>query len=306
MNLLLVFLGPTGVGKTEISVEVAEELKCPILSADSRQIFRGIEIGTAAPTPAQLQRVEHHFVGTLSLEDYYSASEYEQDALLLLEQLYKEHPVVVMCGGSMMYIDAVCNGIDDIPTIDETLRKDIQALYQEEGIGPIRQQLKILDPLFYDEVDLKNPKRVIHALEVCLMAGKPYSSLRTNRKKERPFRFIKVGLTMERAELYERINRRVDIMMEEGLLDEAKGHYGKRHLNSLNTVSYKELFDYFDGKYSLEEAVEKIKQHSRNYARKQLSWFRKDKDIHWINLPGKDLIVRDMVFDILRKENFVG
>lgn len=283
-HTLLVLLGPTAVGKTACSLQLAEQLKCPILSADSRQIYRGMTIATAAPSPAELQRVEHHFVGILEPEAYYSASEYEQHVLSLLGELFKQHAVVILAGGSMMYIDAVCKGIDDIPTIDETLREELLRLYREEGLDPIRQQLKILDPLFYDEVDMKNPKRVIHALEVCLMAGKPYSSLRTNPKKERPFRIVKVGFTRNRDELYERINRRVDLMMEAGLLEEARGFYQKRHLNSLNTVGYKELFDYFDGNCSLEFAVDKIKQHSRNYARKQLSWFRKDKEIHWINL----------------------
>lgn len=292
-------LGPTAVGKTAWSLELAELLKCPILSADSRQIYQGMSIATAAPTAAQLQRVKHYFVGTLSPEAYYSASEYEQHVLSLLNQLFVQHPVVILTGGSMMYIDAVCKGIDDIPTIDETLREGLFRLYQKEGLDPIRQQLKILDPLFYDEVDLKNPKRVIHALEVCLMAGKPYSSLRTNPKKERPFRIVKVGFTRERNDLYERINRRVDLMMEEGLLEEARGFYARRRLNSLNTVGYKELFDYFDGKYSLEFAVDKIKQHSRNYARKQMSWFRKDKEIHWINLSDDDAGVITQIISLL-------
>lgn len=297
MNTLLVLLGPTGVGKTEWSLRIAEALGCPILSADSRQIYRGMTIGTAAPTPAQLQRVTHYFVGKLSPEDYYSASEYERDALSLLRELYEQYPVVVMAGGSMMYIDAVCRGIDDIPTIDETLRKELQELYRREGLDPIRQQLKILDPVFYEEVDLKNPKRVIHALEVCLMAGKPYSSLRTNPKKERPFRIVKVGFTRDREELYDRINRRVDQMIEEGLVEEARGFYSQRHLNSLNTVGYKELFDYFDGKCTLEFAIEKIKQHTRNYARKQLTWFKKDQETVWINLSEKneDIIERVLI-----------
>lgn len=296
MNTLLVLLGPTGVGKTEWSLRVAEELESPILSADSRQIYRGMTIGTAAPTSAQLSRVTHYFVGILSPEDYYSASEYERDALSLLQELYGQYPVVVMTGGSMMYIDAVCKGIDDIPTIDETLRKELQEIYRRSGLDPIRQQLKILDPVFYNEVDLKNPKRVIHALEVCLMAGKPYSSLRTNPKKERPFRIVKIGFTRDREELYDRINRRVDQMIEEGLIEEARSFYPQRHLNSLNTVGYKELFDYFDGKYSLGFAIEKIKQHSRNYARKQLTWFKKDKETIWINLSDENHDVMKRVF----------
>ena len=297
MNTLLVLLGPTGVGKTEWSLKIAEALKSPILSADSRQIYKGMVVGTAAPTSAQLSRVPHYFVGTLSPEDYYSASEYERDALSLLQELYKQYPAVVMTGGSMMYIDAVCKGIDDIPTIDETLRNELQELYLKEGIDPIRQQLKILDPVFYNEVDLKNPKRVIHALEVCLMAGKPYSSLRTNPEKKRPFRIVKIGFTREREELYDRINRRVDQMIEEGLVEEARGFYPQRRLNSLNTVGYKELFDYFDGKCTLEFAIEKIKQHSRNYARKQLTWFKKDKETVWINLSDEN---EDIIGKILK------
>lgn len=227
-------------------------------------------------------------MGTLAPEDYYSASEYEQHVLLLLDKLFRQHPIVILTGGSMMYIDAVCKGIDEIPTIDETLREELQQLYRNAGLDPIRQQLKMLDPVFYDVVDLKNPKRVIHALEVCLMAGKPYSSLRTNPRKKRPFQIVKVGFTRERGELYARINRRVDTMMEEGLLGEVRSFYPKRNLNSLNTVGYKELFDYLDGNCTLDFAVEKIKQHSRNYARKQLTWFRKDKKIHWINLSDND------------------
>ncbi len=296
MKTLLVLIGPTGVGKTEWSLRIAEELRGPIISADSRQIYRGMTIGTAAPTLEQMQRVPHHFVGILSPSDYYSASEFEGDVLSLLSKLHEVHPVVVMTGGSMMYVDAVCNGIDEIPTIDETLRNDLRELYRREGLDPIRQQLKILDPTFYNEVDLKNPKRVIHALEICLMAGKPYSSLRTNPKKERPFRIIKVGLTRKREELYDRINRRVDQMVADGLVEEAKGFFPMRHLNALNTVGYKELFDYFDGKCTLEFAIDKIKQHSRNYARKQISWFRRDKDIHWIDLSdGAPNVVKEVL-----------
>ena len=296
MKTLLVLIGPTGVGKTEWSLRIAEELRGPIISADSRQIYRGMTIGTAAPTLEQMQRVPHHFVGILSPSDYYSASEFEGDVLSLLSKLHEVHPVVVMTGGSMMYVDAVCNGIDEIPTIDETLRNDLRELYRREGLDPIRQQLKILDPTFYNEVDLKNPKRVIHALEICLMAGKPYSSLRTNPKKERPFRIIKVGLTRKREELYDRINRRVDQMVADGLVEEAKGFFPMRHLNALNTVGYKELFDYFDGKCTLEFAIDKIKQHSRNYARKQISWFRRDKEIHWIDLSdGAPNVVKEVL-----------
>ncbi|MGI6572540.1 MAG: tRNA (adenosine(37)-N6)-dimethylallyltransferase MiaA [Fermentimonas sp.] len=294
MKTLLVLLGPTGVGKTDWSLSIAEALRCPIISADSRQLYRGLSIGTAAPTSEQMQRVPHHFVGILAPTDYYSASDFEREVLSLLATLHQEHPVVIMSGGSMMYIDAVCDGIDEIPNIDETLRSDLQALYRREGLAPIRQQLKILDPAFYNEVDLKNSKRVIHALEICLMTGKPYSSLRTNPRKERPFRIVKVGFTRDRAELYDRINRRVEQMVDDGLVEEAWGFFPMRHLNALNTVGYKELFVHFEGKCTLEFAINKIKQHSRNYARKQLSWFRRDKKIHWINLSREGVnVVRE-------------
>ena len=296
MKTLLVLLGPTGVGKTEWSIRVAQELGNPIISADSRQIYKGMTIGTAAPTKIQTERVIHYFVDKLQPDDYYSASEFEDEALLLLDKLYTRHNTVVMTGGSMMYIDAVCKGIDDIPTIDDKLRSDLQELYQKEGIDPIRRQLKLLDPVFYNEVDLRNPKRVIHALEICLMAGKPYSSLRTNTKRERPFKIVKVGFTRDRNELYNRINLRVDQMIEDGLEEEARGFYPMRHLNSLNTVGYKELFNYFDGNCSKEFAIDKIKQHSRNYARKQLSWFRRDKNIYWINLSkANDEVVQEII-----------
>jgi tRNA dimethylallyltransferase len=295
MNTLLVLLGPTGVGKTAWSIRIAEKLSSPILSADSRQLYKGMPIGTAAPTPDQLSRAKHYFVGILSPEEYYSASRYEEEAITLIEKLHKKHPVVVMVGGSMLYIDAVCRGIDEMPTIDDELRKDLQQLYRKEGLDPIRQQLKLLDPVFYRQVDLKNPKRVIHALEVCLMTGKPYSSLRTNLRKKRPFRIVKIGFTRERQELYDRINARVDDMIDNGLIEEAQRLYPLRHLNSLNTVGYKELFDYFDGKYDLNTAIEKIKQHSRNYARKQLSWFKRDKEIHWINLSDEKIDVEAQI-----------
>lgn len=296
MKTLLVLLGPTGVGKTEWSIRVAEELGSSIISADSRQIYKGMTIGTAAPNEEQLKRVKHYFVDKLNPQEYFSASEFEDEVLTLLDKLYTQHNTIVMTGGSMMYIDAVCKGIDDIPTIDEKLRSDLQELYQKEGIDPIRRQLKLLDPVFYDEVDLKNPKRVIHALEICLMAGKPYSSLRTNTKKERPFKIVKVGFNRDRNELYNRINLRVDQMIEDGLEEEARSFYPMRHLNSLNTVGYKELFNYFDGNCSKDFAIDKIKQHSRNYARKQLSWFRRDKDIYWINLSkSQDGVVQEII-----------
>lgn len=300
MKKLIVLLGPTGVGKTELSLNLAEYWQSPIISSDSRQLYKGLSIGTAAPTIEHLNRVKHYMVGTLSVEDYYSASEFESDCLKLIDELPNEY--IIMSGGSMMYIDAICKGIDEMPTIDENLRQEVYKKYETEGLDAIRAQLKILDPVFYNQVDLKNHKRVIHALEVCLMTGKPYSDLRTNKVKKRPFEIIKIGLMRDREELYSRINRRVDVMMEEGLLEEVRSFYPLRHLNSLNTVGYKELFKYFDGEWDLDFAIEKIKQNSRIYSRKQMTWFKKDEDIYWLNLSAiaetaaVDLIV-DYVFN---------
>lgn len=284
MKSLIVLLGPTGVGKTALSINLAEYYKASIISADSRQFFKGLEIGTAAPTAEERSRVRHHLVGMLDVTDYYSASEFEQDALTIIDGELKSQDIIIASGGSMMYIDALCKGIDDVPTIDEKLRQEVYNLYEREGLEPIRSQLRMLDPDFYNEVDLKNYKRVIHALEVCLMTGKPYSSFRTNTKKQRPFNIIKIGLMRNREELYERINQRVDNMMVEGLLDEARKYYSQRYLNSLNTVGYKELFKYLDGECTLEFAIEKIKQNTRIYSRKQMTWFKRDREIHWINL----------------------
>ncbi len=284
MKQLIVLLGPTGVGKTDLSLSLAEYYHSSIISADSRQVFKGLEIGTAAPSTTQLSRVQHFLVGMLDPENYYSASEFEHDALAIIAEEHKRNDVVIASGGSMLYIDALCNGIDDVPTIDDKLRSEVYDLYQKEGLEPIKSQLKLLDPEFYNQVDLKNYKRVIHALEVCLMTGKPYSSFRTNTKKTRPFNIIKIGLTRDREDLYNRINHRVDVMMEMGLLEEAKRFYSKKNLNSLNTVGYKELFKYLDGEWTLDFAIEKIKQSTRIYSRKQMTWFKRNKEIHWINL----------------------
>jgi tRNA dimethylallyltransferase len=283
MKTLVVLLGPTGVGKTELSLKLAAHFGSPIISADSRQLYKSLPVGTAAPSLEEQKRIKHYFVGNLQLTDYYSASQFEEDAIALLAELHQSHETVLMCGGSMMYIDAVCAGIDDIPTIDENLRTELKELYDKEGLDPIRQQLKILDPIFYNQVDLKNHKRVIHALEICLMTGKPYSTLRTNVAKERPFNIVKIGLTRDRDELYERINQRVDRMLEQGLLEEARSVYPFRELNSLNTVGYKELFNYFSGEWTLDFAVEKIKQNTRIYSRKQMTWFKRDKEIRWFH-----------------------
>lgn len=300
MKKLIVILGPTGVGKTDLSIEIANQLQCPIISANSRQIYKGMTIGTDAPTKEQLLKAKHYFVGSLSIEDYFSASQFEDQAMALIVELHKKHNYVVMSGGSMMYIDAVCKGIDYLPTIDQTLRKQLMEQYEREGIDPIRMQLKMRDPVFYNQVDLKNPKRVMHALEVCIMTGKPYSSFRTDSIKERPFEIVRIGLTRQREQLYARINARVDQMIERGLVEEARSFYPHKHLNSLNTVGYKELFMHFDGDCTLEFAIDKIKQHSRNYARKQLSWFNRSDDIHWIDLSDEKEDVKDIIMTKIR------
>ena len=299
MKKLLVLLGPTGVGKTELSVSLAEYWNCPIISADSRQLYKGLSIGTAAPTEIQLSRVPHYMVGTLGIEEYYSASEFETDSLKIISELHQTNDILIVTGGSMMYIDALCKGIDEVPTIDENLRKELYDRYEKEGLEPIRSQLKILDPVFYDQVDLKNYKRVIHALEVCLMSGKPYSSFRTNTVKQRPFEIIKIGLMRNRDELYQRINLRVDKMMDDGLLAEAERFYPFRINNSLNTVGYKELFKYLDGEWTLDFAIEKIKQNSRIYSRKQMTWFKRDMSINWINLSE---ISQEIAFQQIREK----
>lgn len=287
MHTLIVLIGPTGVGKTDLSLRLAEHFQTSIVSADSRQLYADLKIGTAAPTPEQLQRVQHHFVGTLKLTDYYSAAQYEVEVLKLLETLFAKQDTVLLTGGSMMYVDAICKGIDDIPTVDTETRQLMLQRYESEGLERLCAELKLLDPEYYKIVDLKNPKRVIHALEICYMTGKTYTSFRTCLKKERPFRIIKIGLTRDREELYDRINRRVDQMMEEGLLEEAQQVYPYRALNSLNTVGYKEVFKYIDGEWTLPFAIDKIKQNSRIYSRKQMTWFKRDKEIHWFH-PEKE------------------
>lgn len=283
MSTLIVLIGPTGVGKTELSLRLAEQLHTCILSADSRQLYRDLKIGTAAPTPEQLARVKHYFVGTLGLADYYSAAQYEAEVLKLLETLFQTHDTVLLTGGSMMYIDAVCQGIDDIPTVDAETRQLMLHKYETEGLEHLCAELRLLDPEYYRIVDLKNPKRVIHALEICYMTGRAYTSFRTREKKQRPFRILKVGLTRPREELYERINNRVDQMMADGLLEEARRVYPHKSYNSLNTVGYKELFQYLDGTWTLPFAIEKIKQNSRIYSRKQMTWFKRDADIRWFH-----------------------
>lgn len=294
MAALIVLIGPTGVGKTELSLRLAEHFHTCIVSADSRQLYADLKIGTAAPTSKQLNRVPHYLVGTLKLTDYYSAARYEEEALATLDNLFLQHDTVILTGGSMMYIDAICKGIDDIPTVDTETRELMLQRYETEGLEKLCAELKLLDPEYYRIVDLKNPKRVIHALEICYMTGKTYTSFRTQQKKQRPFRIIKVGLTRDRAELYDRINRRVDIMIEEGLLEEARSVYPYRTLNSLNTVGYKEMFNYLDGTWELPFAIEKIKQNSRIYSRKQMTWFKRDEEIQWFH-PEQETEILDYI-----------
>ena len=280
---LYVLLGPTAVGKTELALQMAEELGSPILNCDSRQIFRGMEIGTAAPTKAQQQRVRHYFVGTHDIGDYYSAAQYEQDVLALIDELGSSHQSLLLTGGSMMYLDAVCNGIDDIPSVDAEVRETLRHRLEGGEIDEMRNELRLLDPDYYHSADTRNPKRVVHALEVCYTSGRPYSSFLTKERKPRPFRIVKIGLRRERQELFERINRRVDMMMEEGLLDEVRRLYPLRKENALNTVGYKELFRYLDGEWELPFALEKIKKNTRDYAKKQMTWFAHDSEIQWFH-----------------------
>lgn len=288
---LIVLIGPTGVGKTDLSIKIAEKYDSPIISADSRQLYSELKIGTAAPAEEYLKRVKHYFVGTLKLTDYYSAAQYESDVISLLEELFKENDTILLTGGSMMYIDAICKGIDDIPTVDNDTRRMMMEKYEKEGLERLCAELKLLDPEYYSIVDLKNPKRVIHALEICYMTGKTYTSFRTGNKKQRPFNIIKIGLCREREELYERINRRVDIMINDGLVDEVKSVYQYRNLNSLNTVGYKEIIQYLDGNCTLDFAIEKIKQNSRIYSRKQMTWFRRDNEITWFHPDNEEGIM---------------
>ena len=291
MNTLIVIIGPTGVGKTKLCIEAAERLGTVIVNADSRQMFREIPIGTAAPTADELKRVKHYFVGSLGVGDYYNASMFERDVTALLPSLFAESGRVIMSGGSMMYVDAVCNGIDDIPSVSGEVRRSVQAEYERCGLEAMCRRLEELDPEYYAVVDRQNPKRVVHAVEICLSTGKTYTSFRTRTKKLRPFRILKIGLTRERAELYARIDGRVDRMMASGLLDEARRMYPYRHENALNTVGYKELFDYFDGLCTLEEAVFRIKCDTHKYCRKQLTWFKRDESIRWFSPENVEEII---------------
>ena len=264
-------------------LDIAQHFGIPIINADSRQIYKELKIGTASPTIDQMRRVPHYFVGSLSLHDYYSASLFEQQVLEILQREFEHSDYALLTGGSMMYIDAVCNGIDDIPTVDDETRETLKRRLADEGLEALVEELRQLDPEYYEIVDKQNPRRVVHGLEICLMTGKTYTSFRKREKKERPFRIVKIGLNRDREELYNRINQRVDQMMTDGLLDEAQRLYPMRHMNALNTVGYKEMFAYIDGTWTLEEAVERIKGNTRRYARKQLTWYKKDEQIRWFH-----------------------
>ena len=303
MNTLLVITGPTAVGKTDLCLDIAESHGIPIINADSRQIYRGMQIGTAAPTASQLARVRHYFVGTLDIDAYYNASMYEQDVMGLLGKMFDGHDnsLALMTGGSMMYIDAVCNGIDDIPTIRDDVRELYKRRLADEGLESLLVELREKDPEYYDIVDRNNARRVVHGLEICHQTGLTYTSFRVREKKQRPFRIVKIALNRERETLYERINRRVDSMMAEGLEQEARKLYPLRHLNSLNTVGYKEMFNYIDGVWSLDEAVERIKGNTRRYARKQLTWYKRDDDIVWFDAAETEKI-NNFIVDKLTSE----
>ena len=300
---LIVITGPTAVGKTALCLDIAQHFGIPIINADSRQIYKELKIGTASPTSEQLQLVPHYFVGSLSLTDYYSASLFEQQVLEILSRQFLTHDFALMAGGSMMYIDAVCDGIDDIPTVDDVTRETLKQRLKEEGLEALVEQLRELDPEYYEIVDRQNPRRVVHGLEICLMTGQTYTSFRKREKKQRPFRIVKIGLNRPREELYDRINQRVDQMMQQGLLEEAKALYSMRQMNALNTVGYKELFDYLDGRWPLEEAVERIKGNTRRYARKQLTWYKKDPQIRWFHPDEKEQIISYISQDYEQRNN---
>lgn len=297
-KILFVLLGPTGVGKTELSLALAKELKTPIINADSRQIFKEIPIGTAAPTLDEQKQVEHFFVGSHSINDYYSAALYESDVIKTLNSIFSRSNVALLTGGSMMYIDAVCKGIDDIPTIREDIRQKYKVRLETEGLEQLLVELKRVDSEYYSIVDKKNYRRVVHALEICNQTGKTYTSFRISSVSKRSFKIVKIGLNRPREELYERINKRVLSMIDKGLIDEAKRMYPNKHLTALNTVGYKELFKYFDGDYDCEEAIRRIQSNTRQYMRKQLTWFKKDTEITWFD-PSQKQDILNYIYQFL-------
>ncbi len=298
---LIVIAGPTGVGKTSVAIKLAKHFKTEIVSSDSRQIFKELTIGTAIPAKEELEQVKHHFIHSHSIHNNYNASRYENEALELLEILFQKYNTVVLAGGSMLYIDAICKGIDTMPDADPEIRAELKSRLETEGIESLRTQLKKLDPEYYQIVDLKNQARIIHALEICLMTGKTFTSFRSNPNKKRPFEIIKIALNTDRAELHDRINRRVDKMVKDGLEKEARNVYPYKYLTALNTVGYREWFNYFDGEISREEAIELIKRNSRRYARKQLTWFRKDETVNWFDPDQVEEIIAFVEHQISEK-----
>lgn len=284
---LIVITGPTGIGKSATAIDLAQRLSTEIISADSRQVYKGIPIITAAPTEEERSIVPHHLVDFLELDEYYSASLFEQQALSLLDQIFRRSDYAVVCGGSMMYVDALCNGIDELPTIPDNIRQQLMQEHADNGNDWLLQQLEQLDPIYYNQVDRQNTKRVFHAVEICLASGKPYSSLRTGTRRSRPFRIIKTALTADRQLIFDRINLRVEKMLEMGMLDEARSVYHLRHLNSLNTVGFKEMFRYLDGEWDLPTAIARMQKNTRVYAKKQMTWYQRDPLIHWIDASAQ-------------------
>ncbi len=290
-NILIVVLGPTAIGKTSFAIQIAQHFQCEIISCDSRQFYKELKIGVAAPTTDELKLAKHHFVGNLSISDYYNVSKFENEVIGFLGDYFKTHKYAVMTGGSGLYIDAVCKGIDNLPDADEALRKELKERLENEGLPSLVAQLKELDSEYHKTVDLNNPNRITRALEVCISTGKPYSQLRNNKPAKRDFEIIKIGLNRPREELFENIGLRVDKMVNDGLIGEVKGLEKFKHLNALNTVGYKEIIQYFDGIYTLDEAIEKIKTNTRRYAKRQLTWFKRDKDIQWFHPDEVDEVV---------------
>ena len=290
-HYLVTIVGPTAVGKTAVAIAMAKYFNTEIINADSRQFYREMKIGTAIPSAGQLAAVRHHFIGNRSVQEYYNASMYEYEVLALLTELFDRYDVIIMAGGSGMYIDAVCNGIDDFPAVNALVRENLKSAFQQKGIDWLKSQLKESDPAYYSQVDLNNPKRLLKALEIITMTGRPYSSFLTRQKKERNFGIIQTGLNIERKQLYENINLRVENMIRKGLVEEAKALHPFRKLNALETVGYKEIFDHLEGKTTLEEAIDLIKRHTRQYARRQLTWFRKNKNVHWFSPDEQEAMI---------------
>ena len=300
---LIVIIGPTGIGKSDTAIEIASRLSTEIISADSRQLYRQIPITTAAPSEEDMQRVKHHLVNILNLDDYFSASRFEEEALNIISEIHKKSDYAVMCGGSMMYVDAVCSGIDDIPTIPDDIRDSLSKEFTQNGYDWLCSELQRLDPIYHRQVDLKNTKRVFHAVEICKTAERPYSELRLGVKKQRDFNIIKIGLTAPREIIFDRINRRVEKMIEAGMIDEAKKVYPYRHLNSLNTVGFKELFKYFDGEWDLQTATARIQKNTRVYAKKQMTWFKRDDEIEWFDIYQNDKLIDNIISYIQTTSN---